>query len=175
LAGELSAEEWALLDRITFEKASHVAAGDKARQCGKFQKLHGAQHLAPLADNRKAVVNLSDVPLVEAAYSALGKGLSYAVAPAVLPTEDFLSCVEKAVGVLTEKAAEEFRQETVKILKASRKHKENLSGAKRKAIRTLRTNADLTVLPADKGKAAIVLNTSDCNRKISALLGAPYI
>jgi hypothetical protein len=63
LAGELATDDWALLDRITFEKASHVAAGDKARQCGKFQKLHGAQHPAPLTVNMKAVVSHSDVAL----------------------------------------------------------------------------------------------------------------
>jgi hypothetical protein len=42
----------------------------------------------------------------------------------------------------------------------------------RRALRTLRTNADITILPADKGNAAVVLNTSDYNRKIWALLGA---
>jgi hypothetical protein len=169
LAGEFSADDWALLDRITFGEASHVATADKARQSGKFQKLHGAQHPAPLADNRKAVVKLSDVPLEDAAYSALSKGLNYAVAPAVLPIENFLGGVEKAVGTLPEEAAEEVRQETARILKAFRKPNDNLSGAERRALLTLRTNADLTVLPVDKGNAAVVLNTSDYNRKMAAL------
>jgi hypothetical protein len=35
--------------------------------------------------------------LEDAAYSALGKGLNYAVSPAVLPTEDFLTGAEKAI------------------------------------------------------------------------------
>jgi hypothetical protein len=43
------------------------------------------------------VINPSDVPLADAANSALGKGLNYVVAPAVLPFEDFLSGVEKAI------------------------------------------------------------------------------
>jgi hypothetical protein len=128
-----------------------------------------------LDDNRKPVVNLSDVTLEDAAYSALGKGLNYAVAHAVLPIEDFLSGEEKAVGALPEKAAEEVRQETVRILKASRKPEDNLSGAERRTLRTQRTNADLTALPADKGKAAVVLNTSDYNRNIEALSGALLI
>jgi hypothetical protein len=126
-----------------------------------------------LADKRKAVINLSDVPLEDAAYSALGKGLNYAVAPAVLPISDFLSGVEKAVGAMLEEAAEAVRQESFRILKASRKPKDNLSRAERRALRTLRTNADLTVLPADKDNASVVLNTSDYNRKIASLLGAP--
>jgi hypothetical protein len=117
----LAADDWALLDRITLEKASHVAAGDKARECGMFQKLHGAQHPAPLAVDRKAVVKLSDVPLEDAANSALGRGLNNAVVPATLPIEDFLSGVEKIVRALPEEAVEEVRQEIVRILKASRK------------------------------------------------------
>jgi hypothetical protein len=80
--------------------------------------------------------------------------------------------VEKAVGSLPEEVVEEVQQETIRILKASRKPKDSLSRAERKAVRALRTNADLTVLPADKGNAAIVLNIRDYNRKIAALYGS---
>jgi hypothetical protein len=57
------------------------------------------------------VVNLNDVPLEDAAYSTLGTGLNYAVAPVVLPIEDILSGMEKAVCSLPEEAAEDVRQE----------------------------------------------------------------
>jgi hypothetical protein len=36
----------------------------------------------------------------------------------------------------------------------------------------LRTNADLTIHPADKGNVTVVLNTNDYNQKVAALLGA---
>jgi hypothetical protein len=126
-----------------------------------------------LTDNRKTVVNLSYVPLEDAAYSTLGKGLNYAVAPVVLPIEDLLSGVEKAIGYLPEEAAEEVQQDTVRILKASRNPKDNLSGVERTALWAPRANADLTVLPADKDNVAVVLNTSNYNWKIAAPLGAP--
>jgi hypothetical protein len=125
-----------------------------------------------LADNRKTVVTMSDVPLEEAAYVALGKGLNYAVAPVVLPIEDLLIGVEKAVDSLPEEAAKVVLQETVRILKASRKPDDNLSGAEWRALRALRTNADITVLLADKSNAAVVRNTSDYNRMIATILGA---
>jgi hypothetical protein len=73
-----------------------------------------------LAVDRKAVVKLSDVPVEDAANSALGS-LNNAVVPAALPIEDFLSGVEKVVRSLPEEAVEEVRQEIVRILKASRK------------------------------------------------------
>jgi hypothetical protein len=53
-----------------------------------------AQHSNPLADNKKTVVKLNDVPLEDSAYSALRKSMNYAVAPAVLPIDDILSGVE---------------------------------------------------------------------------------
>ncbi|XP_021931121.1 uncharacterized protein LOC110835326 [Zootermopsis nevadensis] len=113
LAAELSTADWALIDRITFERASRAAADDKVRQCHKFQRLHGAQHAGPRTDTKKTVVNLSGRPLEDAAYAALGKGLNYSVAPTVLPIEDFLSGVKRAVRSLPVEAAEEVRKETV--------------------------------------------------------------
>jgi hypothetical protein len=46
----------------------------------------------------------------------------------------------------------------------------NLSGAKRRALQALKANEALTVLPANKGNASVVLRTSDYNRKIADLL-----
>jgi hypothetical protein len=118
------------------------------------------KHPSPPADNR-TVINLSDVLLEDPAYSALGKGLDYAVASSVLPIENFLNGVEKAVGFLAEEDVEEVRHETIRILEASRKSKDNMSGAESRPVRALRTNVDLTVFPPDKGNATVVLNTRE--------------
>jgi hypothetical protein len=83
------------------------------------------------------VINLTDVPLEDTAYSALSKGLNYAVAPAVLPIEDFLSSVDKAVGSLPQETAEEVSQQTVRILKASTKSKNNLCRDDSRALQAL--------------------------------------
>jgi hypothetical protein len=61
----------------------------------------------------------------------------------------------------------------LRILNASNRPRDNLSGAERRALRSLLTNADLTVIHADKGNATVVLNTTDYNEKISALLRPP--
>jgi hypothetical protein len=42
-----------------------------------------------------------------------------------------------------------------------KKRKNNITRAEKMALDTVRGNADLTVLPADKGIATVVLNTSD--------------
>jgi hypothetical protein len=113
---------------------------------------------------------ISGVPLEEAACSALSKGLNFAVTPRSVPIKDILCGVEKAIRTLPEETAEEIRQETVRILKGSNKPKDNLTGAERKALRALKSNETLTVLPSDKGNAAVVMDTADYNQKIIALL-----
>lgn len=53
----------------------------------------------------------------------------------------------------------------------SKKSENNISKAE--ALRTLRNNADLTVPLAHKGKATVVLNTSDYTERVLALLDDP--
>lgn len=67
--------------------------------------------------SKEPVVNLSGKLLDHAMYSALCKCLNYGVAPAVLPIEDILSGVQKAVKSLPVYVSEEARQETVRILR----------------------------------------------------------
>jgi hypothetical protein len=74
------------------------------------------------------------VPLEEAAYFALSKGLNFTVAPGSIPVKDILCRVEKAIMALPEGTAEEIQQETVRILKGSNKPKDNLTGTERRAL-----------------------------------------
>jgi hypothetical protein len=95
------------------------------------------------------------------------------VAPTVLPIEDILTGLEKAIKTLAAEMAEEDRQETVRIIRDSSTPRDNLSGAERKPLRDLRKNTDLTVLPADKGNSTVVVNTVEYNPNIGALLEDP--
>jgi hypothetical protein len=58
----------------------------------------------------------------------------------------------------------------VRILKGSHEPKDNLTGAEWKILWSLKASDLLTVLPADKGKATVVLSTSDYNQTIATLL-----
>jgi hypothetical protein len=139
LARDLSGEDCDLIDHIMIEKVSCIAEDRKAKHCKKVHNLHKAQHPQLPPDNRKTVINLSKVSFEEAACSILSKGLNYAVTLAVVPVEDILrGGVEKAIGALPEETAEEVRQETIKILKGSRKPKANLTGAEMRALWALK-------------------------------------
>jgi len=68
---------------------------------------------------------------------------------------------EKAALSLPVEMTEGARQETVRIIKISSRPRDNLRTTERAALMTLKDNFNLTILPADKGNATVVLNTSD--------------
>jgi len=55
----------------------------------------------------------------------------------------------------------------------SSRPRDNLRKTERAALKTLKDNTNLSILPADKGNATAVLNTSDYKQKISSLLEDP--
>jgi hypothetical protein len=61
----------------------------------------------------------------------------------------------------------------VRIIRDSSRSRDNLTGAERKALRTVRKNTDLTILPAYKANATVVLNAVEYNQKMGALLEDP--
>jgi hypothetical protein len=51
---------WFLVDHIMLENSLHAATDSTTKQCRKLQFLYKAQYLVPLADNKMAVVHLSN-------------------------------------------------------------------------------------------------------------------
>jgi len=94
------------------------------------------------------------------------------VTPRTIPIEDILAGVEKAVHSLPVEIAEEAKQETVRIIKGSSRPKHNITKAERTALRILKNNTDLSILPAGKGNATVILNTVDYKQKITSLFEA---
>ena len=81
---------------------------------------------------------------------------------------------EKAVQSVPVKMVEEARQETVRIIKSSSRPRDNLMRAEREALRTLKKNTELTILPADKGNATVILNIVECKQITSFLEDLSY-
>jgi hypothetical protein len=105
-------------------------------------------------------------------YSALRKGLNYAVVPAVRPVEDILTRVEKALKLLPAELAEGATQKAMRIIKDSSRSRDNWAGAERKALRALWSTTNKTILPADKGNSPMELN-SGLQSETGALLRDP--
>jgi len=73
------------------------------------------------------------------------------------------------VQFLPVESAEEARQETVRIINVP-PNPEITTRTERATLRNLKNNSEITILPADKGNATVILNTTDYKQKINTLL-----
>ena len=118
------------------------------------------------------VINRSEVELSESQHSLLSRGLNFAIAPTKIPTFDFVTSIEKAckhIGPNTEEASM-LRSDCVKMLKSCKTPPSNISTAEREALESLQANKDIMILPADKGRAVVVLDKSEYLEKAHTLL-----
>ena len=120
----------------------------------------------------KWVINLSDYDLSDHEESVLKPGLKFSVSPDKVLVDDMLTAVESAVRFVGHNTAEadEIRNKASDILQSAKPPKSNVTRDQRKAIKSLQSNKDIMVLPADKGRAVCVLNTTDYRNKAETLL-----
>ena len=59
------------------------------------------------------------------------------------------------------------------VLRRARLPRSNLSKNQKDAVRNLRTDKSIHILKADKGNATVILNRTDYDKKILALLNTP--
>lgn len=69
--------------------------------------------------------------------------------------------------------AEIIHQETTHIIRRSKLPKCNLKSEELKALKSLRNNKNIIILPADKGNSTVIMNREDYKQKINELLRNP--
>ena len=72
---------------------------------------------------------------------------------------------------MTENAAEELRGQVVCTIKRVKLMKSNISKGERIAIQTLNKDNSIIILPADKGRAAVIINTTEYREKMTDMVG----
>ena len=161
----------------------------RSRQQQKFQKLSERQKRTNPEENTiinipdheknniqdKWVVNLSNRSLTEDETSLLKKGLNFAITPITVPINDYVIGIESACKLLgyESKLAESLRSECVKTIKTAKMPHPNISKGQCKALHTLAKDNNITILPADKGRSIVILNTDDYKEKARKLLSDP--
>ena len=120
----------------------------------------------------KWVVNLSDRTLSPGETSLLEKGLNFAVTPSTLPAKDYVIGIEQACKLIgpESKQADRLRADCCKILKNTPLPKSNIRKEEKEALHSLSKDDSITILPADKGRAVVVMNAKDYKDKAKALL-----
>ena len=132
----------------------------------QFQTSHTPADLA-----HKWVKNISDKQLTTTELDLLSKGAGFSVSPVSIPTADFLAANEFACKLISSKGqAAALRAEVTEILKHDRPLSSNLTAKERTALSNLRNDDSITIVPADKGKALVVMNTCDYISKMEEKL-----
>ena len=114
--------------------------------------------------------NCSERLLNDSELSVLVKGLNYSVAPAKVPVVDIITSTESACRKLRERDANELRSKVAGLLSRPKKLDSNLSEDELKALDQLKKDQNIRILPADKGRIVVVLDTKEYKQKCESLL-----
>ena len=127
-------------------------------------------------DKSKWVVNLSTNTLSPHEKDLLEKGLNFLVTPKNIPTKNIADKVETVVKNLPMAEADNIRAKTNLVLQKASPTKGNPSKKQRQALHSLKEDKQIAILPADKGRATVILNKEDyikkCNDQVDS---GPYI
>ncbi|KAI5641149.1 hypothetical protein NE865_06618 [Phthorimaea operculella] len=99
--------------------------------------------------------------------------MNFALTPKRVPVENIICGVEEALirNKIPSSDAETMRQDIAVISRKSRLPTSNATAAERQALKALRENKkEVLVLKADKLNATVVMDTTEYDHKIQALL-----
>ena len=134
------------------------------------QTVHGEAARRTTDSHPKWVVNLSSRPLLDAEQAVLSKGLNFVPAPAKIPTAEIVAAVESSLVRVPEESAEVARSKIIGALGKARPPPVNLLPQERRAIKSLQQDDHILVLPADKGRATVVIDKVQYDEKMGSLL-----
>ena len=181
-----------LNSRLSQDLASHVTDRVNRKSEGEFRKTkwRHQQKLERLQINsttksrrntaenvelggeqlKKWVINLSKYKLNKPQESVLSKGLNYAPTPDKIPVEDYIVATELACGKLPNNEAMVLRSEMAGVLRSTKPPKSNITRKERKALQDLKKEESIFILPADKGKATVLMEVSIYEEKLTEML-----
>ena len=109
-------------------------------------------------DKTKWVINLSSRTLNEAEVSLLKKGLNFAVTPTSVPATESIAKIESAVRLLDAERADTVRRSVNTILQQAQPPTPNITKEQQEALKSLKEDNSIMVIPADKGRASVILD-----------------
>ena len=103
----------------------------------------------------------------------LSRGLNFSVAPRKIPTEEIIASTESLARRLDKSEPGRgtlLRRRVQRCLEKANQPTPNLQSRERRALTTLRKDRSIVILPADKGRATVILDATDYKDKMNQLL-----
>ena len=167
LSQSVTPEQWMALDQHCKEAAKRVHSDTKERQIGKLTRLTSQQaHQRPTLDSSRLVVNRSSRVLTPVEEEVLALGMSFAIAPSRIPHEEIIAATEALSQRLDQQTKDTLRLKIGGALQSAKPPKPNLSPRQYRALMDLSKDEDIIIVPADKGKATVVLSKEEYIQKM---------
>ena len=172
---QVDEEGYKVIMELVDDCSKKIFEGTKTIQQEKFRRLQEAKNRSTQTTNgglnaEKTVRNLSKRPLSPEETSVLALGLNFSITPRSLPFVDVITALEDTATQLPQKEAEEFRVQTRRCIERTKVPKSNLNRDMRSALRNLRHDDSIVILPADKGNVTVVMNKDDYKEKMQEVL-----
>ena len=165
-----------LLDTLTTiadKRANKTTEQHHAIVQSKLTRLQHAAHKKCHKTDKNWVRNISSCPLDENETQVLSYGLKHSVTPKWIPTDDIVSSVESVLArqrELPESTKDDIRSRIASTLQSASLTDCNSTKDELHALRRLRNDKDIVILPADKGRVTVVMDKKDYTDKMDSLV-----
>ena len=153
-------------------QATHESC--KSRQQSKFLQLMEEKQPVTIESNQvdktNWVLNLSSRSLTDAETNLLKKGLNFAITASRVPAAEIIAKVESAIRTLDVETADSMRRSVNNILQKAEPPKTNITREMRTALKSLKEDRSVMILPANKGRASVLLDADNYRSKMTSLI-----
>ena len=118
-----------------------------------------------VVDKERWIINLSDKELSESQKALLSKGMKFSITQNKIPKDEIISKVESSLKGIERSEADTIRAKVSLTLQQAKTPKDNLTINERRALKELKNDDSIMILPADKGRATVILNKEDYYKK----------
>ena len=107
--------------------------------------------------------------------SVLLKGMNFCVTPSSIPTTQIVTNTEESIKNLPKEEADTVQAKVSLTLQNAKTPQSNLSYKECKSLKQFQKNENIIILPADKGRATVVLDKTDYyNKCYDHINNGPY-
>ena len=101
--------------------------------------------------------------------------MNYSITPATLPTIDLVAKIETTLTGMAAEKADTIRADLRSIIRKTKPPERNITRKQSRSLKSLQQNENIIILPADKGRATVVLDKEDYIKKCNEhLTSGPY-
>ena len=182
LRRKLNTDDFTRLDKISKDHAQRTFIRVREHQKEKFERFalrtpssqKGQPSTIKTIDRSRWVINKSSRQLTNGEQSVLQRGLNFAQNSRTLHKSEIIAGVEPALRKCKNTiAAEHARSLIASVMRNCKPLQSNITTQERQAIRSLKKDKELMILPADKGNATVVLDTTDYIDRANTILNNP--